>query len=69
MRNDLTTRIEDVENEVKDLSKSVNERLENFDVAPTDYNLRPITPHEDDDKDKKKRVKSAIRRPSVLKNK
>lgn len=63
-RNDLNARIDDVEKEVHDLSNSVNERLQNLG---TNEFVRPATAHEE--VEKKKRVKSAVRRSTNIPNK
>ena len=63
-RNDLNARIDDVEKGVQDLSKSVNERLQNLGNNEIS---RPATAHEE--VEKKKRVKSAVRRSTNIPNK
>lgn len=63
-RNDLNARIDDVEKEVHDLSNSVNERLQNLGNKEIS---RPTTAHEE--VEKKKRVKSAVRRSTNIPNK
>ena len=65
MRNDLTTRIEYVEKDVDDLTKSVNQRFQTLAMANSEVNIAPITPYNEEDGDKKKRVQSAFKRSNV----